>query len=721
MTARRQPAVRRWTWSPSVAPAPEARPYVHKLAGGALALAGPESAGLLRVDEGRLYARAVVTTPDRDRVGDEVRPEGCDLGNYRKNPVWFFGHQSVPFPVGVAEAPDGRLDVEVFPGSRVEAGCYFHQSTREACEVFDLVARRVLRGVSIAFNPLSEPRPVRKADDGRPQGLLYDAWELIENSWVGVPCNPLAGQVREYLSRDKAHGGGRVSALVRKALEPLAAPRRAWLAWSAPKRKYITHDGGEWVVHAEDGKVLGRHDSKADAERQLAAIEAHKHGKSEPEGGMAEKDMSAAGGESGGYALPEGVAEQLPETHHETASQVGEVMERHKADAPEGGPHDAYLHPGTGEVHHHHAEGASPEHLEAVKDGMAAVEGVTGLTQHHEPPEEGSGHVKVYDGAGEAEKPAEAEHRPDATEDDVPEHAKSLRWLFGQINKAAGGRSLVKKLTGESVTRFVKAAKAASPEVEECVRRKMPKLREEGYSEEQSLAIAYSMCGEKAAPAAKAKDFGGEEGGEREGDDYEAPAKPEGPPLATLIADLVSSLVALQERVAAADQPPPAAREEEEEEEETEEGDDFPDEHGRRATEAALDRYRRSGKASVRKMHERHKEDLMGALSGASEHLHQLADLDDGAFGRRHKAMCRQHARALDKHFGMISGLRGEPPPQPAAPQAAEGTQPEETGGLTEKDLDAIAAKLSKIEGRVGGLEAPVKRINPSWLRNGGR
>jgi HK97 family phage prohead protease len=41
--------------------------------------------------------------------------------------------------------------------------------------------------------------------------------------------------------------------------------------------RYITHEGDEWVVHAEDGKVLGKHKTKADAEAQLEAVEAHKH------------------------------------------------------------------------------------------------------------------------------------------------------------------------------------------------------------------------------------------------------------------------------------------------------------------------------------------------------------------------------------------------------------------------------------------------------------
>ncbi len=40
--------------------------------------------------------------------------------------------------------------------------------------------------------------------------------------------------------------------------------------------KYITHDGSQWKVHAESGRVLGTHDSKGDAVRQLAAVEAGK-------------------------------------------------------------------------------------------------------------------------------------------------------------------------------------------------------------------------------------------------------------------------------------------------------------------------------------------------------------------------------------------------------------------------------------------------------------
>lgn len=46
--------------------------------------------------------------------------------------------------------------------------------------------------------------------------------------------------------------------------------------------RYIKHEGDQWVVYSEAGKVLGKHDSKADAVAQLQAIEAHKHNKSVP-------------------------------------------------------------------------------------------------------------------------------------------------------------------------------------------------------------------------------------------------------------------------------------------------------------------------------------------------------------------------------------------------------------------------------------------------------
>jgi hypothetical protein len=50
--------------------------------------------------------------------------------------------------------------------------------------------------------------------------------------------------------------------------------------------KYITREDGKWQVRAESGRVLGTHDSKADAAAQLAAIEAGKHRKAKAGGAV---------------------------------------------------------------------------------------------------------------------------------------------------------------------------------------------------------------------------------------------------------------------------------------------------------------------------------------------------------------------------------------------------------------------------------------------------
>jgi hypothetical protein len=48
-------------------------------------------------------------------------------------------------------------------------------------------------------------------------------------------------------------------------------------------KRYITKEGDQFVVHAEDGKVLGKHKTKAEAVAQLQAIEANKHKKGAPD------------------------------------------------------------------------------------------------------------------------------------------------------------------------------------------------------------------------------------------------------------------------------------------------------------------------------------------------------------------------------------------------------------------------------------------------------
>ncbi len=175
------------------------------------------------VDEKEMCATFIISTEVEDRVGDIVKAQGCNLDNFRRNPIGFFGHQEMILPIGKWENREGNLTV--FPKEKhIEGTLYFSQRSKEAYQVFSLVAEGILRATSIGFAPLSEPQRRRDIE-----GYLYDNWELLEASVVGIPCNPLATVIREKLDRGKI-AGHRISPHLRKSLEPLAAPRKVTLA-----------------------------------------------------------------------------------------------------------------------------------------------------------------------------------------------------------------------------------------------------------------------------------------------------------------------------------------------------------------------------------------------------------------------------------------------------------------------------------------------------------
>jgi hypothetical protein len=125
------------------------------------------------------------------------------------------------------------------------------------------------------------PRCIRCGDEEPVDGLcipslkkwdrMLTAWtEKFESDWNGTidsGGNMSAGWIAQFHS---------------KCIEKGAVCKVAWPACPVGKSdtiaKYITGHNGKFQVHAESGKVLGTHDTKADAEAQLRAIEAHKHG-----------------------------------------------------------------------------------------------------------------------------------------------------------------------------------------------------------------------------------------------------------------------------------------------------------------------------------------------------------------------------------------------------------------------------------------------------------
>jgi hypothetical protein len=173
----------------------------------------------------------VVSVFEEDRDGDVVVPLGCQLGNYEKNPVWFFGHQENPIPIGTARSV-GR-DLMVWPEeNRIRAACRFDEHDEDAMFIHDKVLRGFLNATSMAFVPIEayrreevEKARVHGGTGVAPTGWLFKRYDLTEISVVGVPSN--AGAIRDVLDSEKG-----LSPRIKKALKPYAAESKGcWGGW----------------------------------------------------------------------------------------------------------------------------------------------------------------------------------------------------------------------------------------------------------------------------------------------------------------------------------------------------------------------------------------------------------------------------------------------------------------------------------------------------------
>jgi HK97 family phage major capsid protein/HK97 family phage prohead protease len=123
----------------------------------------------------------VMSDASVDRMGDVIEPDGWQLGNFTKNPVALFGHDS-DYPIGTWR------DVGVVDGQlrgRLELMPAVSERLRE---LHTAVAAGVLRAVSVGFRPV-ESAPLESSKTG---GIRFTKSELVEGSLVSVPANPNA-------------------------------------------------------------------------------------------------------------------------------------------------------------------------------------------------------------------------------------------------------------------------------------------------------------------------------------------------------------------------------------------------------------------------------------------------------------------------------------------------------------------------------------------------
>ena len=115
---------------------------------------------------GARQVKVVANSGQPDRVGDVLVASGCDLRNYRKNPVVLWQHDPA--------RPVGNASVYV-AGEQLQAIITFAPAgaSRDADEACALMKSGVVGTVSVGFKPIAS-EPIR----GGLGGLKYTEWGL---------------------------------------------------------------------------------------------------------------------------------------------------------------------------------------------------------------------------------------------------------------------------------------------------------------------------------------------------------------------------------------------------------------------------------------------------------------------------------------------------------------------------------------------------------------
>jgi HK97 family phage prohead protease len=119
-----------------------------------------------------------------DRMGDVIDPLGWELGDFNRNPVALFAHDSSAPPIG-------RASNVIVEGERLMGDIEFAppEIYGFADTIFKLVGGGYLNAVSVGFLPLDYDWA---KDDGRKFGIDFHRQSLLEISVVPVPALPTA-------------------------------------------------------------------------------------------------------------------------------------------------------------------------------------------------------------------------------------------------------------------------------------------------------------------------------------------------------------------------------------------------------------------------------------------------------------------------------------------------------------------------------------------------
>jgi HK97 family phage prohead protease len=136
---------------------------------------------------GERQIRVIASDATPDRMGDVLEAKGCQLDDFRQNPVMLAQHD--------ADKPIGRWpSIEVKNGRLEALGEFAPEGVSELADEYCRLAKAgIIRAVSVGFIPIEyEPR--------RGGGYLFKRWDLLELSLVSVPANPNALVIERRLS-----------------------------------------------------------------------------------------------------------------------------------------------------------------------------------------------------------------------------------------------------------------------------------------------------------------------------------------------------------------------------------------------------------------------------------------------------------------------------------------------------------------------------------------
>lgn len=247
---------------------------------------------LAEVTENLSAERAIVAkigTGDLDRFMTVIDPAGMDLRGFRENPVVLWEHGKDPTRGRLPIGRNAWIKARKNGNGELLAKTQFAKDDYSQ-SLYEMYRDGMLRGWSIHAIPDAArcSPPTKDERRARPDlercQMMFRGTELTEYSGTAVPGNAKAltmMEARGIWFPDEAR-----SVEVERDAKKVIANGDGYEGrneedddLTEDQRRYITHSGSEWIVHAEDGKVLGTHGSKAEAVAQLAAVEAHKHDK----------------------------------------------------------------------------------------------------------------------------------------------------------------------------------------------------------------------------------------------------------------------------------------------------------------------------------------------------------------------------------------------------------------------------------------------------------